>query len=328
MEQWASNRPIRLSPAYDRHVELGAEFFEAAGWERPVLVRHERAAARRVRRPGHAARGRVGVALVVADHQRRAPRDARPGRPGRPVGVRDLRRHRAGRASPPSSGSASTRSTSRPGGRSTRRSSTAAGGILADLTIMRLAARPLPRRDRRRHGHARPEDLPGRAARPTARPSSTTLTNAYTTFGLWGPRARDILGAARDGRTDISHAGFPFLTSKSVDIDGVRTLASRISYVGELGWEIYVPIEQGLRVWDALWRAGQPHGLVAGRDRHVRGHVAAREGLPRPRRRARARLRPRRGGHGPADAEGRRLRRQGGLRAAAARPIRPRSCAR
>ena len=61
---------------------------------------------------------------------------------------------------------------------------------------------------------------------------------------------------------DVSHAGFPFLTSKTVDIDGVRTLASRISYVGELGWEIYVPIEQGLRVWDALWEAGRPHGLV------------------------------------------------------------------
>ena len=47
-----------------------------------------------------------------------------------------------------------------------------------------------------------------------------------------------------------------------VDIDGVRTLASRISYVGELGWEIYVPIEQGLRVWDAIWEAGRPHGLA------------------------------------------------------------------
>src|SRR5204862_1252518 len=45
--------------------------------------------------------------------------------------------------------------------------------------------------------------------------------------------------------------------------DGVRTLASRISYVGELGWEIYVPIEQGLRVWDALWRAGRDHGMAA-----------------------------------------------------------------
>jgi len=86
------------------------------------------------------------------------------------------------------------------------------------------------------------------------------VTNAFTTFGLWGPRARDILSAATDA--DVSHAGFPFLISKTVDIDGVRTLASRISYVGELGWEIYVPIEQGLRVWDALWRAGRPHGMV------------------------------------------------------------------
>ena len=88
------------------------------------------------------------------------------------------------------------------------------------------------------------------------------VTNAYTTFGLWGPRARDVLGAASDGSADISHAGFPFLSTKTLDVDGVRALASRISYVGELGWEIYVPIEQGLRVWDALWRAGQSHGLV------------------------------------------------------------------
>ena len=86
-------------------------------------------------------------------------------------------------------------------------------------------------------------------------------TNAWTTIGLWGPRARDVLGR-RSTSDDVSHAGFPFLTSKAVDIDGVRTLASRISYVGELGWEIYVPIEQGLRVWDALWEAGRPHGLA------------------------------------------------------------------
>jgi glycine cleavage system aminomethyltransferase T len=89
------------------------------------------------------------------------------------------------------------------------------------------------------------------------------VTNAFTTFGLWGPRARDILGDVSDGRADISHTAFPFLTTKPIDIDGVRTLASRISYVGELGWEIYVPIEQGLRVWDALWLAGKAHGIVA-----------------------------------------------------------------
>jgi glycine cleavage system aminomethyltransferase T len=82
----------------------------------------------------------------------------------------------------------------------------------------------------------------------------------WTTIGLWGPRARDILAGATSA--DVSHAGFPFLTSKTVEINGVRALASRISYVGELGWEIYVPIEQGLRVWDALWESGRPHGLV------------------------------------------------------------------
>ena len=85
-------------------------------------------------------------------------------------------------------------------------------------------------------------------------------TNQWTTIGLWGPRARDVLSSVTSA--DLSHAGFPFLTSKSVDIDGVRTLASRISYVGELGWEIYVPIEQGRRVWDALWEAGRPHRMA------------------------------------------------------------------
>jgi glycine cleavage system aminomethyltransferase T len=136
-----------------------------------------------------------------------------------------------------------------------------AGGILADLTIMRIGDERfrvvtgggMGMRDRKIFADAMPAD--GSA-------QLHDVTNAYTTFGLWGPRARDILGAASDGRADISHQGFPFLSSKTVDIDGVRTLASRISYVGELGWEVYVPIEQGLRVWDALWRAGEAHGMV------------------------------------------------------------------
>ena len=327
MEQWASNRPIRLSPAYDRHVELGAEFFEAAGWERPLLVRHERVAARRVRRPGDAARGRMGVALVVADHQRRAPRDARSGRAGRPVGVRDLRRHRARARWPPSSGCASTRSTSRPAGPSTRRSSTRPAGSSptsrscgsAHDRFRVVTGGGMGMRDRKIFQDAMPAD--GSA-------QLHDVTNAFTTFGLWGPRARDILGAAADGSADISHKGFPFLTSKTVDIDGVRTLASRISYVGELGWEIYVPIEQGLRVWDALWRAGQPHGLapvgigtyaVTSRlEKGYRAHGAELEldfdlveaGMARPTR------------------QGRRLRRPRGLPAASATRRRPRSCAR
>ncbi len=61
----------------------------------------------------------------------------------------------------------------------------------------------------------------------------------------------------------MSNEGFPFGTCKTVDIGSVRALASRISYVGELGWEIYAPMEQGLRLWDTLWDAGAAHGVAA-----------------------------------------------------------------
>ena len=86
------------------------------------------------------------------------------------------------------------------------------------------------------------------------------VTTAWTTIGLWGPRARDIL--ARVTRDDVSHEGFRFGTCRTLEIGSQLVLASRISYVGDLGWELYVPIEQGARLWDMLWEAGRPHGLV------------------------------------------------------------------
>src|SRR5665213_3153414 len=85
-------------------------------------------------------------------------------------------------------------------------------------------------------------------------------TNAWTTLGLWGPRARDIVSSITSD--DVSHAGFPFARWKSIEIGPLSVIASRISYVGDLGWELYVPIEQGARLWDTLWEAGEPHRLV------------------------------------------------------------------
>ena len=70
-----------------------------------------------------------------------------------------------------------------------------------------------------------------------------------------------VLGAALDD-ADISHEGFPFLTCRRIELGNVEVLASRISYVGELGWELYVPMEQGARVWDLLHEAGKPDGAV------------------------------------------------------------------
>jgi glycine cleavage system aminomethyltransferase T len=86
------------------------------------------------------------------------------------------------------------------------------------------------------------------------------LTSAWCTLGLWGPRARDVLSGLTSD--DISHEGFPFARCRTIEVGGLPTLASRISYVGDLGWELYVPIEQGARLWDAVWEEGQPHGIV------------------------------------------------------------------
>jgi glycine cleavage system aminomethyltransferase T len=86
------------------------------------------------------------------------------------------------------------------------------------------------------------------------------FTSSWCTVGVWGPRARAVVQAASDD--DVSHAGFPFATCRSITIGPIRALASRISYVGELGWELYAPMEQGRGLWDLLWEAGRGHGLV------------------------------------------------------------------
>jgi glycine cleavage system aminomethyltransferase T len=61
---------------------------------------------------------------------------------------------------------------------------------------------------------------------------------------------------------DVSNEGFPFVTCRPISLGTIRAVASRISYVGELGWEIYAPFEEGRRLWDLLWEAGQPLGAV------------------------------------------------------------------
>jgi glycine cleavage system aminomethyltransferase T len=86
------------------------------------------------------------------------------------------------------------------------------------------------------------------------------VTSGWTTLGLWGPKAREILGRVASG--DTSHEGFAFGTCKEIEAGGVTVLASRISYVGELGWELHLPIEQGARLWDVLWDAGRSSGLI------------------------------------------------------------------
>jgi 4-methylaminobutanoate oxidase (formaldehyde-forming) len=88
------------------------------------------------------------------------------------------------------------------------------------------------------------------------------VTSSRVAFGLWGPRARDILASTTVD--DVSDAAIPYLTARQVTVGSVPVLAVRVTYVGELGWELYAPTEYGVALWDTLWAAGRPYGLVAG----------------------------------------------------------------
>ncbi|MGB7875569.1 MAG: FAD-dependent oxidoreductase [Anaerolineales bacterium] len=87
------------------------------------------------------------------------------------------------------------------------------------------------------------------------------VSSSYACLGLWGPKARTILEKVTT--EDVSNESFPYMTNKRITVGDVPVLASRVTYVGELGWEFYCPMEYGLRLWDTLWEAGQPEGMVA-----------------------------------------------------------------
>ena len=88
------------------------------------------------------------------------------------------------------------------------------------------------------------------------------VTGEQACLGIWGPRARDILQPLTDA--DLSNDAFPYLTARRITVGPVTCLALRVTYVGELGWELYCATEHGLTLWDALWTAGTPLGMVAG----------------------------------------------------------------
>ena len=87
-------------------------------------------------------------------------------------------------------------------------------------------------------------------------------TSMHACFGVWGPRARDILQPLTTA--DLSNEAFPYMRARELAIGRVPCLALRVTYVGELGWELYCRAEFGLALWDTIWEAGRAHGLVAG----------------------------------------------------------------
>ena len=129
------------------------------------------------------------------------------------------------------------------------------GGVEADLTITRLTE------DRFRvvtgsgfigndlgwiKMHIRPEDGPVVVR---------DVTEELACLGLWGPRARDVLQAVADG--DVSNQALPYMSSRQIKVKGFPVLAQRVTYVGELGWELYMSPERAIEVWDALLDSGK-----------------------------------------------------------------------
>jgi 4-methylaminobutanoate oxidase (formaldehyde-forming) len=92
-----------------------------------------------------------------------------------------------------------------------------------------------------------------------ARAVAVDVSSAYAVLGLMGPRSRDLLATLTDA--DLSTAAFPFATSQIIDLGYARVRASRITYVGELGYELYIPTEFAQSVYDVIVGAGQPFGL-------------------------------------------------------------------
>jgi glycine cleavage system T protein len=132
------------------------------------------------------------------------------------------------------------------------------GGIEADVTVIRLAE------DRFRvvtgSGFVSGDLGWIRMWLPTdASVEVREVTDELAVIGLWGPVARGILEAVTpDG---VSNAAFPYLTARSIRVASADVWAQRVTYVGELGWELYVPVDRAGAVWDALLEAGRPAGI-------------------------------------------------------------------
>ena len=246
-------RPIRVSPFVQRQRELGGMFLEASGWERPQWYEANAGlvAGRDIPTPNDwAARFWSPIVGAEAQYTREA------------VAMYDMtalkRLEVAGPGATEFLQGLVTGDVSKSVGAITYcLLLDDAGGVRSDVTIARLGT------DRYQLGVNGNLDLDWLVRRrPESSPVQVRdITPGTTCIGLWGPRARDVLtGLSED---DFSNAGLTYFRARSTYLGTVPVTALRLSYVGELGWELYTTADHGLALWDALWRAGQEHGLIA-----------------------------------------------------------------
>ena len=136
------------------------------------------------------------------------------------------------------------------------------GGIECDVTVTRVTADRYLFVTGTAYGQHDLVVARAGTCRTTGACSVNDITSGRVCFALWGPRARDILAPLT--RDDVSDAAFPYLTARAITVGSVPVYALRVTYVGELGWELYAHTEFGQALWRTLWEAGRPHGMVAG----------------------------------------------------------------
>ncbi|MFF4947843.1 FAD-dependent oxidoreductase [Streptomyces chattanoogensis] len=244
-------RPLRTSPFYPRQQELGAYFLEGGGWERPHWYEANAPLAAAVELPerdawsarywspiaaAEARATREGVALYDMTPLRRLEVTG--------PGALDFLQHMT-----------TNNLRKKPGAVTYTLLLDGTGGIRSDLTVARLAP------DRFQIGANSPADLDWLLRHAPSGVHLRDITSGTCCIGVWGPLARDLVQPLT--RDDFSHQGFGYFRAKETYLGHVPVTALRLSYVGELGWELYTTADLGLRLWDTLWEAGREHGAIA-----------------------------------------------------------------
>lgn len=252
-----SPRNLRVSPFYSRQRELGAVFLENAGWERPHWFEANADLLSQLppewippERDSWSARYHSPIAAAEAWRTRTA------------VAMYDMTPLKRIEVSGPGALALLDRLTTGKidksvGSVTYTLALDEAGGVRSDLTVTRLSP------DTFQVGANGNLDLDyfRRQAPTDGTVHLRDITGGTCCLGLWGPRARAVVRELSSD--DFSNETFKYFRAKQVRIGGIPVTALRLSYVGELGWELYTSAELGLRLWDKVWAAGREHQIIA-----------------------------------------------------------------
>jgi 4-methylaminobutanoate oxidase (formaldehyde-forming) len=250
-----AGRPLRLSPTYGRLTELGAVFGEKGGWERVNWFESNVDDGDESQRPDGWA-GRLWSSAIGAEHRACRERAALFDEtsfaklevvgPDAAAFLERLCANRVAKA---------------PGTLTYTQLLNPRGGVECDLTVTRLDEQRFRIVTGTAFGNHDRAWIQSHIAEGE-RVLIEDVTSRYACFALWGPLAREILQSRTD--TDLSHEAFGYMKGKELNVGPVPCWAQRVTFVGELGWEIYCSSEYAVALWDSLMEAGRPRGLTPG----------------------------------------------------------------